>query len=74
MKEIIDSIQKKLTDDKEANTHMLLEELEKNKNNQEVVKAIYKMLYDNLPEDLQDNFVKNINQEKFHERNSRINC
>lgn len=72
MKEIIDSIRAKLTDDKEANTKMLLEELEKNKNNKEVVNEIYKMLYETLPEDLQNNFVKNINQEKFQERMKEI--
>ncbi len=68
MKEIIDAIKNKLTDDKEANTKILLEALEKNKNNKEVCDAIFKMIYENLPENLQDNIVRNINQEKFEER------
>ena len=72
MKEIIDSIKEKLTDDKEKNVQILLKEMDNYKDNEEVTKAIYKMLYDCLPEDLQDNFVRNINQEKFEQRIKEI--
>ena len=68
MKEICDAIEKRLTDDKEENKKILLEELDKNKNNKEVCDFIFKKLFENLPENLQDNLVRNINQEKFEER------
>ena len=72
MKETIDAIKKRMTDDKEANTKILLEELEKNKNNKEVHNDILKMIYENLPENLQGNLVRNINQSKFEERLKEI--
>ena len=65
MKEIIDAIKNKLTDNKEENVKILLEELEKNKNNKEVHDAIYKMIFENLPENLQGNLVRKIGFQPF---------
>ncbi|MCR5308461.1 MAG: hypothetical protein K6E24_05655, partial [bacterium] len=68
MKEIIESIQKNLTGDSEKDTPYLLEQLEKYRDNIAVSNEIYKMLFDTLPKNLQENFVSNIKQSKFEQR------
>lgn len=72
MKEIIDAIKNKLTDDKEANTKILLDALDENKDNKEVCDAIFKLIYENFPKDIQNKIVRNVNQEKFEERLKEI--
>ena len=68
MKEIIEGIKKGYTGDTQKDTEYLLSQLEKYKDNQAVLKEIYKLLFELLPKDQQDKFVGNINREKFDER------
>ena len=68
MKEIIESIKNGYTGDTEKDTQYLLAQMEKYKDNQPVIREIYKLLYELLPQDIKDNFVKTINQDKFEER------
>ena len=72
MKEIIEAIKKGYTGDNEKDTQYLLEQMDKYKDNQPVLKEIYKLLFELLPQDLQNNFVRNINTEKFAERLTEI--
>lgn len=68
MKEIIESIKKGYTGDYETDTQYLLSQMDKYKDNQPVIKEIYKLLYELLPQNIKDNFVRSINQKKFEER------
>ena len=72
MKEIIESIKKGYTGDNQKDTQYLLEQLEKYKDNQPVLKEIYKLLFELLPKDLQDSFIGQLNQQKFSERLDEI--
>ena len=72
MKEIIESIKKGYTGDEKKDTEYLLEQLEKYKDNQPVLKEIYKLLFELLPKDVQDSFVGKINEQKFEERLDEI--
>lgn len=72
MKEIIESIKKGYVGDQEKDTEYLLNQMEKYKDNQPVIREIYKLLYELLPQDIKDNFVKTINQNKFEERLAEI--
>ncbi len=69
---IVDSLKKNFTGDNQKDTDYLLTEMEKYKNDQSVLKEIYKLLFELLPEDLQHNFVSNINQQKFEQRLKEI--
>lgn len=68
MKEIIEGIKKGYTGDTQKDTEYLLAQLEKYKDNQAVIKEIYKLLFELLPKDQQNKLVGNINREKFDER------
>jgi len=72
MKEIIDSIKAKLTGDPEADTKFLLKRLDEYRDNDEVCKEIYMLLFALLPEDLQNQHISNVNQQMFEERLSEI--
>ena len=72
MKEIIEAIKKGYTGDNEKDTQYLLAQMDKYKDNQPVVQEIYKLLFELLPQDLQNNFVSDINQKKFAERMTEI--
>ena len=72
MKEIIESIQKKLTGDTEKDTKFLIEQMEVYRDNKEVTDELYKILFTMLPQDLQNKFVSNVNQKMFEERIKEI--
>ena len=72
MKEIIESIQKKLTGDEEKDTKFIIEQMEVYRDNKEVTDELYKILFSLLPQDLQNKFVSNVNQKMFEERIKEI--
>ena len=72
MKEIIDSINSKLTGNVEEDTKFLLTQLDQYRDNKEVSDELYKILFALLPKDTQDKFISNVNQQKFEERLSEI--
>ena len=72
MKEIIESIQKKLTGKPEDDTKFILEQLEQYRDNKEICDELYKILFTLLPKDVQNNFVANVNQKMFEERITEI--
>lgn len=67
MKEIIDKIKVNLTDNVEENTKYLLGQLSIYKTNVEVSRAIYKMFFDMLPDDLRLGYLEKLNKDKFDE-------
>lgn len=72
MKEIIESIKKKLTGNNEEDTKFVLEQMDVYRDNKEIMDELYVVLFSLLPQNLQDNFVSNVNQKMFEERIKEI--